>query len=112
MNFTDSIKTCLTQKYLDVNGRASRSEFWWFFLFCIILLFIASMIHQVVYYIVALALFLPSLSVAVRRLHDTDMSGWWFLLNLIPIIGFLILLYFYIIKGTPGPNRFGNPVVL
>jgi uncharacterized membrane protein YhaH (DUF805 family) len=111
MNFTDSIKTCLTKKYVDFNGRASRSEYWWFFLFCIIIGIIASMINETLYYIVVLALLLPSISVAVRRLHDIDMSGWWFLLNLIPIIGFLILLFLYCSKGTPGPNRFGDPVV-
>jgi uncharacterized membrane protein YhaH (DUF805 family) len=61
--------------------------------------------------IVGLALFLPSLAVGVRRLHDTDRSGWWLLIVLIPIIGWLVLLFFFVSPGTPGPNRFGpSPV--
>ena len=54
-----------------------------------------------------LALFLPTLAVTVRRLHDIDRSGWWYLLSLIPIIGILVLLYWYIQPGTEGPNQFG-----
>jgi uncharacterized membrane protein YhaH (DUF805 family) len=55
-------------------------------------------------------MFLPSLAVTVRRLHDTDRSGWWILLNLIPIVGALIVLIFTCLDGTPGDNRFGpNP---
>ena len=51
--------------------------------------------------------FIPSLAVAIRRLHDTDRSGWWLLIGLVPIVGAFILLYFYVIEGTRGPNRFG-----
>ncbi|VVC75749.1 Inner membrane protein YhaI [Aquicella siphonis] len=111
MNFVDSIQTCLVKKYMDFSGRASRSEFWWFYLFCIILLVLSCFIGKIVYYILALALFLPSLGVSVRRLHDTNMSGWWILLSLIPVVGALVLLYFYVIEGTKGPNNYGNPVV-
>ena len=50
---------------------------------------------------------LPSIAVAVRRLHDTDRSGWWILLGFIPIIGGIVLLVFYVLEGTQGPNRFG-----
>lgn len=61
--------------------------------------------------LVALALFLPSLSVGVRRLHDIDKSGWWILLALIPIIGTLIILFFAVLKSTPGSNEYGlNPL--
>ena len=55
----------------------------------------------------SLALLLPNLAVAARRLHDTDRSGWWLLLSLIPIIGTLVLLYFLVLRGTEGSNRFG-----
>ncbi|WP_455430719.1 DUF805 domain-containing protein [Phytohabitans flavus] len=54
-----------------------------------------------------LALFLPGLAVAVRRLHDTDRTGWWVLIALVPIVGFIVLLVFFLMDGTPGPNRFG-----
>ena len=55
----------------------------------------------------SLAVLLPAICVAIRRLHDRDMSGWWVLLNLIPLIGFLILFVIYALPGTSGPNRFG-----
>jgi uncharacterized membrane protein YhaH (DUF805 family) len=64
-----------------------------------------------IYTIAVLALLCPSVAVMVRRLHDDDMSGWWALLALIPIVN-LVLLYFMVIEGTKGPNRFGNPVVM
>lgn len=111
MNFQDSVRTCLT-KYVDFSGRASRSEYWWFILFVVILEMVAAYFGQTIYYIVALALFLPTLAALVRRLHDTDRSGWWALLLLVPIIGGLILLIFAILEGTPGPNRFGPPVTM
>ncbi|MDT7577550.1 MAG: hypothetical protein QOH17_3883, partial [Pseudonocardiales bacterium] len=55
----------------------------------------------------SLAVLLPSLAVGVRRLHDTDRSGWWLLIGLIPIIGGIVLLVFFVLEGTRGPNRFG-----
>ena len=57
--------------------------------------------------IAALALFLPGLAVSIRRLHDRDKSGWWVLLAFIPLIGAIILLIWFIMRGTQGPNRFG-----
>ena len=110
MNMKDSIQTCFT-KYIDFTGRAVRSEYWWFVLFCLILELIAYPINQNIYYLVVLILFLPSLAVLVRRLHDTDHTGWWALIVLIPIIGFLVILYFMIIEGTPGPNTYGPPAI-
>ncbi len=57
--------------------------------------------------LLGLAILLPNLAVAVRRLHDTDRSGWWVLIGLVPVIGFLVLIWFYVQKGTEGANRFG-----
>ena len=57
----------------------------------------------------ALALLLPNLSVAIRRLHDTDHTGWWVLIGLIPIIGFIVLLIFYLRQSDPGENQYGPP---
>ncbi len=91
MTFQDSIRTCFN-KYVDFSGRASRSEYWWFFLFLVIVFVVASMISTTAYYVAALATLLPSLAVAVRRLHDTGRSGWWVLIGLIPVVGGIILI--------------------
>jgi uncharacterized membrane protein YhaH (DUF805 family) len=107
MNFQQSITTCFS-KYIDIKGRASRSEYWWFFLFCFIVNMIAAFISPKLQILFYLILLLPSLTVLIRRLHDTDRSGWWVLLLLIPVIGLLVILYFMLVEGTPGPNRFGN----
>lgn len=108
MNFQTAVKTCFN-KYIDFTGRASRSEYWWFALFCVVVNVIVALFNiDVLSTIVSLALILPSLAVLVRRLHDDDKSGWWALLLLIPVIGGLIILYFMVIPGTQGPNRFGN----
>jgi uncharacterized membrane protein YhaH (DUF805 family) len=102
--FVDAIKICFS-KYVDFNGRASRPEYWWFVLFSFILS-VLTMLLPIVSIIVALALFLPSLSAAVRRLHDIDKSAWWLLLVFIPLAG-LVLIYFLCQRGTEGQNRFG-----
>jgi uncharacterized membrane protein YhaH (DUF805 family) len=119
MGFQDAVRTCLG-KYATFSGRAPRAEFWWFALFVLLgnLLFGAldglffgtapdgqpvSLLGAVF----SLAVLLPNIAVGVRRLHDRDMSGWWYLLILIPILGALVLLWFFVQKGTDGPNRFG-----
>ena len=112
MTFGTSIATCFS-KYVNFQGRASRSEFWWFALFLFLVYFIAIIIDRaidqsIVQPIASLALFLPSLSVQVRRLHDTDKSGWWSLLGIIPLIGSIILLIMCVFEGTPSTNRFGE----
>ena len=103
MTFTESIKTCLG-KYIDFNGRASRSEYWWFVLLTFVLGFI-----PIIGWILRLALILPSLSVQVRRLHDMNRSAWWLLLLVPPIaiIGVFVLWIMSIFPGTPGYNRYG-----
>ena len=103
MTFAESIKTCF-QKYIDFNGRASRSEYWWFALLSFGVSFI-----PVIGWIIRLVILLPSLAVQVRRLHDMDRSAWWLLLLVPPItiIGVFILLIMSIFPGTPGPNRYG-----
>lgn len=91
MTFQDSIRTCFS-KYVDFSGRASRSEYWWFFLFILLACLASMFISDVLYYIVSLGTLLPSLSAGARRLHDTGRSGWWQLLWLIPLIGAIILI--------------------
>jgi uncharacterized membrane protein YhaH (DUF805 family) len=112
MGFADAVRTCLS-KYVDFQGRAMRSEFWWFALFNIIVQVVTTFIdHGVINYpilstIATLALILPGIAVSVRRLHDTDRSGWWLLIGLIPLIGAILLLVWYCTKGSVGQNRFG-----
>ena len=95
------------------SGRASRSAYWWFFLFDVICYVVAGILQRVhgpvvvVAVIIYVIMFFVNLSLAVRRLHDTDKSGFWVLIGLIPIIGGIVLLVFYLMPGTPGPNRHG-----
>ena len=103
MNFSDAIKTCLT-KYADFTGRASRPEYWWFVLFVIIASLVLSMIWTPLSGLFYLGMIVPMLSVAARRLHDTDRSGWFQLIGFIPLIG-LALLYFLALPAK-NPNRF------
>lgn len=111
MTFTQSISSCYSN-YATFSGRASRSEYWFFalFHFLIALVGISTLfagIGVVILTVSAVANFLPSLSVTVRRLHDTDHSGWWFWIQLIPLVGFIIFLVFMCTRGSWGENRFG-----
>jgi uncharacterized membrane protein YhaH (DUF805 family) len=112
MNMLQSIKTCFS-KYLDFNGRATRSEYWWFQLFNILIILVLGYFNFVILAnLYSLATFFPSLAVFARRMHDTNRSGWFILLALIPIIGWLVLLYFTVSKGTEGDNFYGPPPLL
>ncbi len=113
MNFQGAIASCFSQ-YVGFQGRAVRSEYWFWVLFTVIVSVVLQALGAVIGDIVAvvsglfsLATLLPSLAVGARRLHDTDRSGWLLLLAFIPIVGWLILLYFFVQAGTQGPNRFG-----
>ena len=116
MSFQDAVRRVVLEKYADFNGRARRSEFWWFALFSAILGAITSTIDNQVFHtdrvdflstIVSLALLLPSLAVGARRLHDTGRSGWLQLLALIPIVGIIILIVWWAKDSTPGANEHG-----
>nr|WP_294846601.1 DUF805 domain-containing protein [uncultured Sphingomonas sp.] len=107
------------KKYADFSGRAPRAEYWWFYLFEIILFCVAIMLdalsgggfggtpYGLFTAILGLGLIIPGLAVTIRRLHDTDRSGWWILIALVPLIGGIILLVFSILQGTLGTNRYG-----
>ena len=100
------------KNYAGFSGRARRAEYWQFTLFNIIALvacFVIDLaIHSpILYALYALAVLVPSLAVAVRRLHDTDRSGWWLLLGLIPLVGGIVLLVFVCLEGTRGNNKYG-----
>jgi uncharacterized membrane protein YhaH (DUF805 family) len=106
------------RRYVTFAGRSSRQEFWMFTLIVVVLTLAAFAIDMVlgtageggpgiVYAIVVLANFLPSLAAAIRRFHDTDRSGWWYLILFVPLVGWIIFLVFLCKPSTPGPNRFG-----
>ena len=105
---------CMKQ-YLDFSGRAQRTEFWMFVLFN----FLISLGLAIIDYVLGLgilqplyglAVLIPAIAVSVRRLHDTGRSGWWLLLALIPLIGIIILIVFYVQDSQPGDNAWGpNP---
>jgi uncharacterized membrane protein YhaH (DUF805 family) len=103
MDFAEAVKICLT-KFVDFNGRASRSEFWWFMLFLVIANFFLSFI-PVVGFIFAIVSLVPSMAAGARRLHDIDKSGWLVLIGLIPLVS-LILIYFFI-QPSDGSNQYG-----
>ena len=112
MDFGHAIKTCFS-KYADFTGRASRPEYWWFFLFSVIVYFVTTFADGVIglpilNLIAMLALLLPSLAVGARRLHDMDYSGWWLLLALVPVLGSIALIVWFCMPGMPGINRFGE----
>ena len=114
MSFVEAVRTCF-QKYVSIEGRARRSEYWWFLLFVFLGNLVLSGLDRVFFgpemsvlgTIFALGVLLPAICVGIRRLHDRDLSGWWILLNLIPLIGALVLMVIYALPGTVGRNRFG-----
>ena len=120
MNFIQSIRTCM-RKYVTFSGRATRSEFWWFYLFTVLVNFSASFVGNLIFMstfnifsiylstITSLILLLPSLAVAVRRLHDVGRSGWWILIAF-TVIGIIPLLIWYVTDTKDEENVYGpNP---
>ena len=113
MGFTDAVRNALMNNYVNFNGRASRSEYWWFALFAIIVSFIATALEiaagvAFLNIIFSLAIFLPYLGLGFRRLHDLGKSGWWLLISFIPILGFIVLLVFFVMEGENHPNQYGE----
>ena len=107
-------KIVVLERFAQFTGRAGRAEYWWFYLAnlivtAILLLLILAWTYLFVLAVIyGLAMIVPSIAVAIRRLHDTDRSGWWLLLGVIPL-GFIVLVVFYVMEGTPGPNQYGPP---
>ena len=126
MDFQTAVRTCFS-KYVTFSGRAARSEFWWFMLFVWVTQLILSVVDSTVFGTIttsdagfeastntpilsglfALATFLPAISVIVRRLHDKDRTGWWYWIALVPLVGALLLLFWFVTEGTRGANRYG-----
>ena len=108
MNFIESIQTCY-KKFFDFSGRASKSEYWWFQLYNTIL-YILTFVFQndlaLLFSILIIANLIPVFAAGVRRVHDSNKSGWWILISFVPIIG-LYIIVLLITDGSKGKNRFG-----
>lgn len=119
MDMKTAVETVLREKYVEFNGRARRAEFWWFILFVFVVSTILSLIDMALFEgvlqdigplsaIFTLITLIPAIAVTARRLHDVGRSGWWQLLFLLPVIGFLVILFWAVQKGTDGPNEYGR----
>ena len=118
--FGQAVKSCFNQ-YCGFKGRASRAEFWWFTLFTGIVGFVLGFVDGLLFTstenaffallgfsgLFQLGVFLPTLAVTARRLHDTDKSGWWMLLYL-TIIGGIVVFIFTLLRGNEGSNKYGE----
>lgn len=135
MGFKEAVRTCLREKYFTFSGRASRSEYWWFVLFQVLvmialvgLFFVLggvnsiqsgqmttlSIIVMIVAGLLWLYLYIPVITVYVRRFHDYNLSGWWvlaaFVIGAVPYVGFVASIVAFVItvlKGTDGDNKYG-----
>ena len=119
MGFMDAVKNVLLNNYVNFDGRASRSEYWWWVLATIPMSFPFFILDVTVFgwgiedptwfqNIFGVAIFLPGLGVVFRRLHDSGRSGWWLLIGLIPCVGFIVLIVFLAQDGEPYPNQYGE----
>jgi len=111
MSFGEAISDGFS-KYATFSGRSSRSAYWYWILFYVLVVIVASILQAaahttIIVGLVWLGFFLPNLAVLVRRLHDTDRSGWWVLIGLIPLIGAIVLIVFACIDAGP-PNKYGQ----
>ncbi len=115
MPMVTAFKLVVFERYAVFEGRAGRAEYWWFFLANFLISLVlqglgrGASILAIVSLIYSLALLIPGLAVAVRRLHDTNKSGWWILISLVPLVGIIVLIVFLATDGDPGANQYGNP---
>ena len=134
LSFKEAIRICLIEKYATFSGRARLSEFWWFAFFIYIFKILEQILMAylknfpinslygvqkwIVFSIVILliltelVLFIPSVCAGVRRMHDIGHTGWWLLLGLIPIVGWIIILIFLQIPSMQGENKYGPYPIL
>ena len=126
MSFVDSMKTVLSLKFAEFNGRASRSEYWWFFLFTFICGYVLSFVGNVIFLAAGYAIddpiflisplstlfqlivLIPTIAVTVRRFHDVGRSGWWILILLVPCVGIILYLVWLVQDGEPHDNMYGT----
>lgn len=106
-SFGGAISSCF-KKYATFQGRANRSEYWFFYLFNVLVCFLAWI--PILGWLIMLAIIIPTISVAVRRLHDIGKSGWWYFICLIPLVGFIWLILLFCQPSQEGENEYGpNP---
>jgi uncharacterized membrane protein YhaH (DUF805 family) len=112
VGFADAVRGAFTHP-LTLRGRASRSAFWWFELLAVIAYAVVSVISDsstvagvILDIIIGIPMVVASIALAVRRLHDADHTGWWWWIGFVPLIGWIVVLVFYLQPGTPGPNRY------
>lgn len=122
MDFATAVRHVLKNNFANFQGRARRSEYWWFVLATLIFNVISQVLMGAVaatgsgvlmllvaipLLIIALGLIIPSIAVAIRRMHDVGRSGWWLLIGFVPVLGFLVILYWFVQRGTVGSNAWG-----
>ena len=113
MEFTQSVKRNMTTgAYAQIAGRASRSEYWWFVLFTLIASAAAGVLDvlfpgDLLQTLFSIAIFIPGIALGIRRMHDIGKSGWWLLIGLIPIIGWIVLIVWLATKSDAGSNQWG-----
>jgi uncharacterized membrane protein YhaH (DUF805 family) len=120
MSFSQAVSSVLLNKYATFSGRARRSEYWWWYLFVTLVFVVAGILDNAIGLtysdltvgggwiatIAGIVFLVPNLAVAVRRLHDTGRTGWWLLIGLVPVIGFFVLLYFFVLDSE-NDNQYG-----
>ena len=120
MDFKTAVETVLKKNYANFNGRARRSEFWYYYLFTFVLGIVLSIITtilggvpvlgtilKIVIWLIDIALIIPGIAVGFRRLHDTGKSGLWILINFVPLVGSIIYIVFCVQDSQPGENQYG-----
>lgn len=104
--FVDAVKRAFA-KYATFTGRASRSEYWWFFLFNVIVSVVLTIVFAPLSGLYSLATLIPGVAIGVRRLHDIGRSGWWLLIGLVPLVGVVVLIVFFVMASEPRQNQYG-----
>jgi uncharacterized membrane protein YhaH (DUF805 family) len=114
VGFADAVRGAFAHP-LTLRGRASRSAFWWFQLLAVIAYAVVSVISDrstvagvILDIIIGVPILVTNIALAVRRLHDSDHTGWWWWIGLVPLVGWIISIVFYLLPSTPGPNRYST----
>lgn len=113
MPLIDYWKLVVLERYAKFDGRARRAEYWWFvlanFIVAVVLAILSGIsdLFLLLYFAYAIAMFIPTIAVAIRRLHDTDRSGWWLLITFVPLVGGIILIVLLALDSTRGTNQYG-----
>lgn len=102
--FLDPVK----HHYFDFEGRVTRQTFWMFTLWYVIIYIVLSIFSDMLASVFSLAVLLPSIGLGARRLHDIGMSGWWQLIGIIPVLGWVAIIYLLAKQGQAGPNEYGT----